>query len=130
MLRKRRKKEFDFKPLGKAIMDARDNEGLTREEVAEGVCLDPRYYAKIEAEGQYPSLGVLYYLVRMFQVSVDEHFFPNTKPNKTTKRRYIESLLDKLSDHELKIIEGAIKGVLKYKETQEQENEDDILVHL
>ena len=129
-MRKKREKTFNFKPLGAAIKAGREDEDLTREQVAEKMDINPRYYAKIEDDGQYPSLGLLYSLVKMFRVSVDEHFSPNTERAKTAKRKYIESLLDKLSDHELQIIEGTAKGILRFKETKEQEDEDNVLVHL
>lgn len=116
IVRKKQKKEFDFIPLGKAIKNAREDEGMTREQVAEHLDIDPSYYAKIEDNGQYPSLNVLYTIIKMFQISVDEFFFPNIRPAKSTKRIYIEALLDKLSDHDLKIIEGTAKGILKAKD--------------
>lgn len=117
MRKKQQKRELDFKPVGTAIKNAREIKGLSRDAVAEHVDLEPRYYAKIEDNGQHPSLNKFYAIVKMLHVSVDEFFLSNIRPEKTTKRRYIESLLDHLSDKELKILEGTIKGILNFKES-------------
>ena len=38
--------------------------------------IDPRYLTNIENKGQHPSLQVLYDLVSLLNVSVDEFFYP------------------------------------------------------
>jgi transcriptional regulator with XRE-family HTH domain len=110
-MRKKREKEFDFKPLGKAIRLLREEEGLTREQGAEIVDIDPRYYAKIEDNGQYPSLAVLLILAKMFHISLDEFVWPDNAAPKTTKRRNIDKLINGLSEDELEIIKGTIRGI-------------------
>ncbi len=110
-MRKKRPKVFDFKPLGRAIRHLREDQELTRERVAEIVDIDARYYAKIEDSGQYPSFGVLYALVKMFNISVDEFFHADKATAKSTKRRNVDQLLDGLTDDELEIIKGTIKGI-------------------
>lgn len=74
---------FDFRPLGLAIREARERAGLSRND-----------------------------LVTMFNISVDEYFYPAEKVTKSTARRQIETSLDLLSDNELKIIQGTIDGIL------------------
>jgi transcriptional regulator with XRE-family HTH domain len=115
-MRRKRDKVFDFKPMGKAIRLLREEQGLTREQVAERLNIDARYYGKIEGSGQYPSFGVLYDLIKMFNFSVDEHFMPDTKISKSTSRRNIEKLLDELSEGELEIVKGTIKGIINHRE--------------
>src|SRR5699024_12090146 len=51
-------------------------------------------------------------LVTMFNISVDEYFYPAENVVKSTARRQIETSLDLLSDNELKIIQGTIDGIL------------------
>jgi len=41
---------FDFMPFGEAIKDAREKNGLTREELAEQLDITPRYLQSIEKE--------------------------------------------------------------------------------
>ena len=73
-----RKKEdkYDFRAFGLAIKEARKKQGLTREQVGAMIEIDPRYLTNIENKGQHPSLQVLYDLVSLLNVSVDEFFYP------------------------------------------------------
>ena len=54
----------------------------------------------------------------MFNISVDEYFYPAEKVAKNTARRQIETALDLLSDNELKIIQGTIDGILNSRESK------------
>ena len=54
----------------------------------------------------------------MFNISVDEYFYPTEKVAKSTARRQIETSLDLLSDSELKIIQGTIDGILNSRESK------------
>ena len=54
----------------------------------------------------------------MFNISVDEYFYPPEKVEKSTARRQIETSLDLLSDNELKIIQGTIDGILNSRENK------------
>jgi hypothetical protein len=55
-------------------------------------------------------------LVTMFNISVDEYFYPAKNVEKNTARRQIDSSLDLLTDNELKIIQGTIDGILNSRE--------------
>lgn len=110
---------YDFSAFGQAIKKARENRGLTREKLAEMVDLAPRYILSIENTGQHPSLQKLYELVRLFDISVDEYFFPDTDMNKTTCRRQLDAILDKLDDKDLSIVTATANAIQKYKETGE-----------
>ena len=54
----------------------------------------------------------------MFNISVDEYFYPPEKVGKSIARRQIETSLDLLSDNELKIIQGTIDGILNSRENK------------
>ena len=54
----------------------------------------------------------------MFNISVDEYFYPAKNVEKNTTRRQIDSSLDLLSDNELKIIQGTIDGILNSRENK------------
>ena len=69
--------DFDFTPLGHAIKQAREAKGITREKIAEKLNYAPRHIQAVENDGQYPSVELLFYLVIMFDISVDEYIFPN-----------------------------------------------------
>ena len=116
-----RKKEdkYDFKAFGLAIKEARKKRGLTREQVGALIEIDPRYLTNIENKGQHPSLQVLYDLVSLLNVSVDEFFLPNTNLVKSTRRRQIEKQIENFTDKELMLMEALANGISKAKEAEE-----------
>ena len=95
---------FDFRPLGLAIREAREKAGLSRNDLGD--------------IGSHPSFQLFHDLVTMFNISVDEYFYPPEKVEKSTARRQIETSLDLLSDNELKIIQGTIDGILNSRESK------------
>ena len=116
-----RKKEdkYDFKAFGQAIKEARTKQELTREQVATLIEIDPRYLTNIENKGQHPSIQVLYDLVSLLNVSVDEFFLPDSDRMKNTRRRQLEKQLDSLTDNDLIIMESVANGILKSKKGRE-----------
>ena len=109
---------FDFSAFGQAIKTARESRGLTREKVAEMVDLAPRYLLSIENTGQHPSLKNLYKLVRLFDISVDEYFFPETSKSKPTHRRQLDTILDDLDEKDLSVITATAKAIQKNKKQE------------
>ena len=109
---------FDFRPLGLAIREAREKAGLSRNDLGDKVFYGERHIADIENVGSHPSFQLFHDLVTMFNISVDEYFYPTEKVAKSTARRQIETSLDLLSDKELKIIQGTIDGILNSRENK------------
>lgn len=116
-----RKKEdkYDFRALGFTIKEARKKRGLTREQVGAMIEIDPRYLTNIENKGQHPSLQVLYDLVSLLNVSVDEFFLPTDNMIKSSRRRQLEEKINQLTDTDLVIMESVIDGIMKYKRMEE-----------
>ena len=117
-----RKKEdkYDFKAFGLAIKEARKKRGLTREQVGALIEIDPRYLTNIENKGQHPSLQVLYDLVSLLNVSVDEFFLSSDSLAKSSRRRQLESKIDNFTDADLVIMESVADGIVKYKEMEDK----------
>ena len=117
-----RKKEdkYDFRALGLAIKEARKKQGLTREQVGAMIEIDPRYLTNIENKGQHPSLQVLYDLVSLLNVSVDEFFLSSDNPVKSSRRRQFESKIDNFTDADLVIMESVADVIVKYKEMEDK----------
>ena len=117
-----RKKEdkYDFRAFGLAIKEARKKQGLTREQVGAMIQIDPRYLTNIENKGQHPSLQVLYDLVSLLNVSVDEFFLPSDSLAKSSRRRQLESKIDNFTDADLVIMESVADGIVKYKEMEDK----------
>lgn len=105
--------QFDFHALGQAIKDARNDRGWTREELGAMLGITSRYLVDIENEGQHPSLQVLYSLVTLFDISVDQFIFPIKDATTTTQRRQLNALLDDMSEKGLRIITATAKEVME-----------------
>ena len=108
-----------FRAFGLAIKEARKKQGLTREQVGAMIEIDPRYLTNIENKGQHPSLQVLYDLVSLLNVSVDEFFLSSDNPVKSSRRRQLESKIDNFTDADLVIMESVADGIMKYKRMEE-----------
>lgn len=117
-----RKKEdkYDFRAFGLAIKEARKKQGLTREQVGAMIEIAPRYLTNIENKGQHPSLQVLYDLVSLLNVSVDEFFLSSDSLAKSSRRRQLESKIDNFTDADLVIMESVANGIVKYKEMEDK----------
>ena len=85
---------FDFMELGQAIMDAREKQRITREELAEELGISARHLQAVEKEGQNPSFPLFIQLVTMFHISVDQYIHPDLPTGKTTLRRQLDALFD------------------------------------
>ena len=106
---------YNFKAFGQAIKAARENRGWTRDQLAEIVDLAPRYIMSIENKGQHPSFQVFYELVTLFNISVDQFFFPESNMEKSTRRRQLDSQLDQMDDTDLIIMAATAEGIQEAK---------------
>lgn len=111
--------DFDFTPIGQAIKKAREAKGMTREQLSGIIGYAPRHIQAIENEGQYPSIELFIQLITMFDVSVDEYIHTGKKAEKSSVRRRVDAMLDRLDDKELSVIEATITGLCKAKEPEE-----------
>lgn len=110
---------FDFMPIGQAIKKAREAKGMTREQLSGIIGYAPRHIQAIENEGQYPSIELFIQLITMFDVSVDEYIHTDKKVEKSSTRRRLDTLLDRLNDKDLAIIEATANSLCKAKEPEE-----------
>lgn len=110
---------FDFTPIGQAIKKAREQSGITREQLAEQLDITPRHLQSIENEGQHPSFQLFVQLIAMFSISADQYIHSSKLTEKTSLRRQIDTILDSFDDKELTVIEGTAQGICKAKEPEE-----------
>ena len=103
--------KYDFKAFGAAIKAARTGRKESRKKVCDEMYISPRYLANIENNGQHPSLQILYELVTLLDVSVDQFFFPEREQEKSTRRRQLDTMLDGMSEKDLKILSATAKGI-------------------
>ena len=110
---------FDFMELGQVIMEAREKQRITREELAEVLGISARHLQAAEKEGQNPSFPLFIQLVTMFHISVDQYIHSESPVEKTTLRRQLDALFDTFDDSDLTIIAGTAQGICKAKEPEE-----------
>ena len=115
------KEEFDFKPFAIAIRRARLKAGLTIEQLAENTGVTARYISAIENEGKRTSIKTLIAISKYLNISIDEIIYPQT-PNKDSKRRSIDAMLDQLDDKSIRIAEGILRTLIEVNENNEKEN--------
>jgi len=109
---------FDFRPIGAAMRNSRTDEGWTQEEAAERLEIEPPHYQRLEKNGRYPSFDLFVKIVRLYQLSVDEFFLPHIRPSRSTARRRLDTLLDKLEDNELSVVESTAKALIRMRERE------------
>ena len=98
---KRPVEKYDFKPFGKAIKSARNEQKESRNKVGNEMYLSPRYLANIENKGQHPSFQIFFELMSRYHISVDQLLFGDTADGKSTARRQLDVLADELTDREI-----------------------------
>ena len=109
---KRPVQKIDFSPYGAAIKAARTGQKESRNKVGDEMYLSPRYLANIENKGQHPSLQIFFELM-------DQFLFGDTADGKSTARRQLDALADKLTDREIGIIIATVQAVLDAREKGE-----------
>ena len=111
------KHRLDLRTFGQAVKEAREQKGLSREQLAEILELSARHTQYIETRGQHPSLQKFYDIVRLFDISVDGFFFPDSTESRTTQRRQLDAMLDSMDEKELSIITATVRAMQEARET-------------
>ena len=78
----------------------------------------PRTIMYNENDGQHPSFNTFYQMVTMFDISVDQYFYPSKNKGSECRKR-IDALLGSLDEKELKIVEATIQAIKAAKETED-----------
>ena len=113
----RDERRFDFHDIGLAIKRAREASGMTQEQLAYIVDLSPRTIMYNENDGQHPSLNTFYQLVTMFDISVDQYFYPS-KNTESSCRKRINAMLNSLDEKDLQVVEATIQALKNARETE------------
>ena len=111
-------RRLDFHALGREIKRKREAKGWTQEYLAQLVDRTPRSIMYFENRGQHPSLNTFYQMVTMFDISVDQYFYPSQNSGSECRKR-IDAMLNALDERELKIVEATIQAMKASKETEE-----------
>ena len=122
---KRAKKEkrpvakIDFKPYGAAIKAGRTKQKESRNKAADALFISPRYLANIENKGQHPSVQVFLELMSRYHISVDQILHGETMRRASPRSGWqFETLLDELTDAEIKILTATAQALLDARSGQ------------
>ena len=113
----RDERKFDFHDIGREIKRKREASGMTQEQLACIIDRDPRTVMYHENDGQHPSLNIFYQLMTMFDISVDQFFYPDMGADDACKKR-INVMLNSMDEKELHLIENLIRAVKDARETE------------
>ena len=114
---RRDERRLDFTPIGLAIKRAREAKGMTQEDLAYVIDRTPRTIMYNENNGQHPSLNAFYQMVTLFDISVDQFFFPDKYPKNSCRKR-IDVMLNSLDEKDLQVVEAIIHALKNVRETE------------
>ena len=109
-----------FETFGADVKAARSAKHLSRRTLAEIVNIDSRYLANTENEGTIPSLPVIIQLIKVCGLPVERYFNPEVMREESTQRQRISHKLKLCPEQYLTVIEGALDGALKTKESADE----------
>ena len=114
----RDERRLDFRDIGVAIKKAREDAGMTQEQLAYIIDRDPRTVMYHENDGQHPSLNTFYKIVTLLDISVDQFFYPDKQNAESNCRQHIDRMLNTMDENELTIMEATAEGIQKARETE------------
>ena len=114
----RDERKFDFHDIGCEIKRKRETSGMTQDQLALIIDRDPRTIIYNENDGQHPSLNTFYQMVTMFDISVDQFFYPDMRAASGCKSR-IDVMLSSMDEKDLRLVETIIRAIKDAKETGE-----------
>ena len=109
-----------FETFGADVKAARKAKHLTCKALAEMVGIEWRYLANIENKGTIPSLPVIIQLIKVCGLPVERYFNPEVMREKSAQRQRISHKLKLCPEQYLTVIEGALDGALKTKESADE----------
>ena len=112
--------KYDFKAFGAAIKAARKERKESRKQVSDEMYISPRYLANIENKGTIPSLPVIIQLIKVCGLPVERYFNPEVMREESAQRQRISHKLKLCPEQYLTVIEGALDGALKTKESADK----------
>lgn len=105
------KKLYNLSSFGFAVKEARSSGKITREQLAEKLGISVRHLAQIENKGQHPSFQVFYELATMFDISVDQYFYPARNKGYSTKQRQMISTIEQMEDDDLDVLKATANAL-------------------
>ncbi len=101
--------------LGNTIRQARIDNKLTQEQLAELVQITPTHLKHIESEHRKPSIEVLFALAEVLHFSLDALLMTNESYEHSKRKNELSLLIDTCSDNELDVVIAALRELSSQK---------------
>lgn len=109
---------FDFSySLGNTVKTARNQQGLTQNEVADMIGVDCRTILNIENFKGNPKMEILYPLVRTLRINANDIFYPES-PEERPMRTKLMLLMDTCTEEEIEALIPACESILNVLRTK------------
>ena len=105
--------------LGNTIRKYRILRGMSQEELAEAVDITPTHLKHIESEHRKPSIEVLFRLVYVLHISLDEILLPQQARDSSEFQEAL-TLLTQCSKTELSIVADLIRSLIKNRNQEKR----------
>lgn len=103
--------------LGDTIRQARIDNKLTQEQLAELVQITPTHLKHIESEHRKPSIDVLFALAETLHFSLDALFITDGSKEHSRRKNELQLLINTCSDNELDVLIAALRELSTQKRT-------------
>lgn len=103
--------------LGDTIRQARIDNKLTQEQLAELVQITPTHLKHIESEHRRPSIEVLFALAETLHFSLDALFITDGSKEHSRRKNELQLLINTCSDNELDVLIAALRELSTQKRT-------------
>ena len=103
--------------LGNTILQARIDNKLTQEQLAELIQITPTHLKHIESEHRKPSIEVLFALAETLHFSLDALFITDGPKEHSRRKNELQLLIDTCSDNELDVLFAALRELSSQKRT-------------
>ncbi|MGN1175290.1 MAG: helix-turn-helix transcriptional regulator [Roseburia sp.] len=107
--------------LGNTIRQARIDNHLTQEQLAELVQITPTHLKHIESEHRKPSIEVLFSLASVLHFSLDALLLTNETYEHTKRKNELNLLINSCTDQELDVFIAALRELALQKRTSNKE---------
>ena len=101
--------------LGNTIRQARIDNKLTQEQLAELVQITPTHLKHIESEHRKPSIEVLFALAETLHFSLDALFITDGSKEHRRRKNELQLLINTCSDNELDVLIAALRELSTQK---------------
>lgn len=101
--------------LGNTIRQARLDNHMTQEKLAELVQITPTHLKHIESEHRKPSIEVLFALSSVLHFSLDALLIPKESREQAKRKNELNLLISSCTDNELKVLIAALQELAHQK---------------